>query len=63
MPWARIISRGTVFLDFCVGLGVSERDFGPSLFEGGVGLEFEAPQWRGPVGLVEIQGLWGFCLG
>jgi len=45
--WERIISRGTVFLDFCIGLGVSERDFGPSLFEGGVGLEFETPQWRG----------------
>lgn len=47
VPWARVISRRTVFLDFCVGLGVSERDFGPSLFEGGVGLEFETRQWRG----------------
>ena len=40
VPWARIISHGTVFLDFCVGLGVSGRDFGPSLFEGGVGFLF-----------------------
>ena len=44
--WTRIISRATVFLDFCVGLGVSGRDFGLSLFEG-VRLEYETLRWSG----------------